>query len=200
MALRKQHFGHKKVRIQRTETNSWPHLTPPRCRAKSSRQQTSSPSNLCRFWKSLRHGQQKRSLFEYSKTWYQWQHVHFIRAFLSNRTFQVRLGSCLSMRKRSENGTPQGSVLSPILFSMMIIYLPGLISSISSFYADYFCLWATGSNFKELEYLCQNSLPMVNHWCNHGCNLWGTLGTCLPRFFNWRGHNMPCPNPFLFQK
>ena len=37
----------------------------------------------------------------------------FIRAFLSNRTFQVRLEPCLALFKRSENGTPQGSVLSP---------------------------------------------------------------------------------------
>jgi len=45
---------------------------------------------------------------------------YFIRSFLSIRTFQVRIGSTLSMTKRLENGTPQGSVLSPILFSLMI--------------------------------------------------------------------------------
>jgi len=38
---------------------------------------------------------------------------HFIRSFLSNRTFQVRIGSALSMTKPLENGTPQGSVLIP---------------------------------------------------------------------------------------
>jgi len=42
----------------------------------------------------------------------------FIHSFLSNRTFQVRLGSTLSSTKRLENGIPQGSVLSPILFSL----------------------------------------------------------------------------------
>jgi len=45
---------------------------------------------------------------------------HFVRSFLSNRTFQDRIGSALSMTKRLENGTPQGSVLSPILFCLMI--------------------------------------------------------------------------------
>ena len=39
-------------------------------------QQTSPPSNLW-FGKSLRHGQPKRSPFENSKTWYQWQYVQF---------------------------------------------------------------------------------------------------------------------------
>jgi len=31
---------------------------------------------------------------------------YFIRSFLSIRTFQVRIGSTLSMTKRLENGTP----------------------------------------------------------------------------------------------
>ena len=45
---------------------------------------------------------------------------HFIHSFLSNRTFQVRIGSTLSVTKRLENDTPQGSVFSPILFPLMI--------------------------------------------------------------------------------
>jgi len=74
---------------------------------------------------------------------------NFIRAFLSNRTFQVRLGSCLSMI----NGTPQGSVLSPILFSIMINDLPELISFPSALYADDFWLLESRSNIKQLEHL-----------------------------------------------
>jgi len=63
---------------------------------------------------------------------------HFIRSFLSHRTFQIRIGSTLSMTKRLENGTPLGSVLSPILFSLMINDLPKRITSHAALYADDF--------------------------------------------------------------
>ena len=59
------------------ETNYRPHFTLSWCRGKISSQQTSSPSNLHRFGKSLRHGQQKRSPFKTLKTWYKWQYVQF---------------------------------------------------------------------------------------------------------------------------
>lgn len=40
--------------------------------------------------------------------------------FLSGKSFQVTIGSELSSKHVVENGTPQGSVVSPILFSAMI--------------------------------------------------------------------------------
>jgi hypothetical protein len=44
----------------------------------------------------------------------------FIENFISDRTFQVKVGSELSEPKILENGTPQGSVISCILFLIMI--------------------------------------------------------------------------------
>jgi len=90
----------------------------------------------------------------------------FIHSFLSNRTFQVRLGSTLSLTKRLENGTPQGSVLSPILFSLMIYDLPERITSSAALYADDFCFWECGSDITLLNQLCQRSLFKVCiNWC-----------------------------------
>jgi len=90
---------------------------------------------------------------------------HFIRSFLSNRSFQVRIGSTLSMTKRLENGPPLGSVLSPILFSLMINNLPKRITSHAALYGDEFCFWECGSDITLLNQLCQRSFTKVCKLC-----------------------------------
>ena len=43
----------------------------------------------------------------------------FIDGFLSHRLFQVRAGSTLSDTHEQEMGVPQGSIWSPVLFSLL---------------------------------------------------------------------------------
>jgi len=120
----------------------------------------------------------------------------FIRSFLSNRTFQVCIGSTLSMTKRIENSTPQGSVLSPILFSLMINYLPTRITSHAALYADDFCFWECGSDITLLNQLCQRSLTKVWNWCEEcGFKLSSSKSTAV--LFT-RKHN-PAPISLLLQ-
>ncbi len=45
---------------------------------------------------------------------------NWIKDFLADRFIQVRIGKVLSGRYMVENGIPQGSIISPILFSIMI--------------------------------------------------------------------------------
>ena len=77
-----------------------------------------------------------------------------ISSFLSNRTFQVRFGSTLSMTKL------------PVLFSMMINDLPNKITSTSTLYADDFCFWESGSDVTLLNQFCQRSLTKACKWCD----------------------------------
>lgn len=44
----------------------------------------------------------------------------WIKDFLFERFVQVRIGTALSRRYMVDNGTPQGSVISPLLFPIMI--------------------------------------------------------------------------------
>ena len=46
--------------------------------------------------------------------------LQFTTDFLANRSIQVRIGTALSNSYQLQNGTPQGSVISPFLFIIMI--------------------------------------------------------------------------------
>lgn len=46
-----------------------------------------------------------------------------IKDFLFNRFLQIRIGTVISGRYIVDNGTPQGNVISSILFSVMINYV-----------------------------------------------------------------------------
>jgi len=89
---------------------------------------------------------------------------NFIRAFLSNRTFQVRVYS-LSTVKPSENGSPEGSILSSVLFAIMINDLLNIVSSTLALHTDDICFCESESHVKHLEQLCQRSLSKVYQWC-----------------------------------
>jgi len=87
----------------------------------------------------------------------------FTHSFLSDRSFQVWVGSSLSQIKYPANGIPQGSILSPVWFSILINDLPGGIRSRTALYADDFSCWESGSRIRQLNDLCQQSLTKVEN-------------------------------------
>ena len=91
--------------------------------------------------------------------------LRFIQSFLSRRTLQIRVGSSLSSIKESANGAPQGILLGPLLFSVMINDVSRHVFSSSALYADDFCFWESGSDIQLLEARCQESLSKVATWC-----------------------------------
>lgn len=48
------------------------------------------------------------------------QIYNYIQDFLKDRSFKVKVGNCYSEPKNLDNGVPQGSVISPLLFNIMI--------------------------------------------------------------------------------
>ena len=89
----------------------------------------------------------------------------WIGDFLTNRTIQVRVGNSLSGVKKMENGTPQGSLISPILFLLMINDMPEPSEGVSNaFFADDTALWKTGSDLETVIRQMQVNLTKVRKW------------------------------------
>jgi len=93
---------------------------------------------------------------------------NWISSFLFGRTIQVRVGSEYSRILSIENGTPQGSVSSPILFNLMIsdIFNNIEIGIGRSLFADDGALWKRGRNLMFVENKMQKAVKEVEKWAN----------------------------------
>jgi len=94
----------------------------------------------------------------------------WIDDFLTNRTIQVRVGTALSDLGYLQNGLPQGSVISPLLFLVMVNDLPtGMDKVETSLFADDSALYQSGRNVDMLNKNVQAALDQLQHWCS----IWG---------------------------
>ncbi|XDV25401.1 hypothetical protein PO909_029322 [Leuciscus waleckii] len=91
---------------------------------------------------------------------------NWIKDFLRGRTIEVRIGSESSSTYTIENGTPQGSVCSPILFNIMINdVFDGVNQRINrALYADDGALWVRGRNIDNLQQRMQTAISQVGKW------------------------------------
>lgn len=90
----------------------------------------------------------------------------FIQNFLTNRTFQVRIGKTASVTKKLQNGIPQGCIISPFLFNLMLYDIPTSPVVNSLLYADDYLLWKSGRNRKLIFNSAQTHLNTINKWFN----------------------------------
>lgn len=91
---------------------------------------------------------------------------NWIKDFLFGRKIQVRMKGVLSNQYTVENGTPQGSVISPLLF---IIMINDVFDSVSdgagrSLLADDGALWSRGRNIEYLVGKVQKAINDVAEW------------------------------------
>lgn len=93
---------------------------------------------------------------------------NWINGFLHNRVLQVKVGEAISDEFNVQNGVPQGSVISPILFLIAIndLNLSGMQVSI---FADDTAIWKAGRNIKYIKRQVQRAINDLETWCDQ----WG---------------------------
>lgn len=87
-----------------------------------------------------------------------------LKSFLGERFFSVSVGSDQSACLKIEAGVPQGSILSPLLYSIFTSDLPASMSTNIATYADDTALYTSSINLQELSFNLQNHLNTLETW------------------------------------
>lgn len=100
---------------------------------------------------------------------------NYIKDFLSDRTALIRIQNDeYGPYQMGTRGTPQGAVLSPLLFNIAMMHLPARLSEVEgvqhALYADDITLWATQGNLGHIEESLQTAAHMVESYAGH-CGL-----------------------------
>jgi hypothetical protein len=114
----------------------------------------------------------------------------WIENFFQDCTIQVKVGSQISDSYRLENGTAQGSVISPLLFIIMINDLTrDLTNTEASLFADDTAIFRSSRNIKFLSAIMNKNLENISKWCD----IWGfkismskTVAVCFSKAKNQR--------------
>ena len=93
--------------------------------------------------------------------------ISWVKHFLENRSSQIKIGGLLSDSYELDNGTPQGSCLSPLLFLIMINDLATLsLFTKRALFADDLTIWRAGTNIHQITLHLQEDINTIMSWCN----------------------------------
>ena len=110
----------------------------------------------------------------------------FIQSFLSECSFGVRVGSTLSELHEQEMGVPQGSILSPALFSIKINNTVKAILKLKgtdcSLFVDNFALCLSGKTLNRVERSIQLCVNSVQKWVSENGFKFSTSKTVCIHF------------------
>lgn len=119
--------------------------------------------------------------------------LHFIRNFLSNRTFQVILQNTKSALFHQETGVPQGEILSVYLFLIAINSVSNFIPQRVEFmlYADDLTIYVHSRSINLCKIRLQKTLNSLSKWCSISGFTFSTTKTKAIHFTRLRKHTLP---------
>ena len=103
-------------------------------------------------------------IYKLQKAGIQGKMLNWINEYLFQRDFNVFFEGEYSCNKKITSGVPQGSTLSPTLFSVMINDVPLTPGVNTSEYADDIAFYCCGNNFNELKLLAQQQMCSMYKW------------------------------------
>ena len=110
---------------------------------------------------------------------------NFIENFLKNRIFQTKIGQSLSEWYPQEEGVPQGSILSPILFEIKINSITEVLNPNieNSLYVDDFTIaFASNSKIDHTERILQQQIRKLETWADENGLKFSTNKTQIVHF------------------
>ena len=122
--------------------------------------------------------------------------VEWIKAWFTNRTARARVNGTTGRCRTFKEGLPQGSVLSPLLFT---IYINDLLDSFESStlvsgYADDLALACSGRNKEEVAVTLESEAAKVNQWATKNRLTLNTAKSEVAFFSMDAAESSWCPN------
>ena len=108
-------------------------------------------------------------LYKLLKCGFKGRLLRWIREFLTERSFSVLSEGEYSESHKIKSGLPQGSILSPLLFNVMLSDLPKLERVTFMEYADDLTFYAVGDDISQVKLLIQEQLNELQIWARQ----WG---------------------------
>ncbi|GFO23726.1 Pol-like protein [Plakobranchus ocellatus] len=117
----------------------------------------------------------------------------FISNFLKDRHFKVKAENMFSSSYHQENGVPQGSILSPMLFNLKINIIKKSVSKHvnASLFVDDFAIYAEGKHLQNLERTIQLCINNVQKWVSENGFRFSVSKTTCVHFHRQRIYTEP---------